>query len=73
MADRYDTHNLHIALPDASGVAEWLMKVEKGVISQVNLKVPENANLSSDDIALLNAGYQELVAIAAANGYTEPE
>ena len=73
MADRYDKHRLVVHLPDAGGTAEWNMTVELGVITQVNLKVPENANLSSGDIGLLNSGYQELVAIATTNGYTEAD
>lgn len=71
MSDRYDTHKLVIALPDASGQAEWQMETNKGIIVRVNLLVPDNANLSSGDIGLINAGYQEMVAIATTNGYTE--
>jgi len=71
MSDRYDTHKLVISLPDAGGQAEWKMEVDKGFISKVNLLIPPNANLTSDDIGLINDGYQELVQIAVTNGYTE--
>ena len=69
--DRFDIHRIVIFLPDAGASAEWQMEVEKGVIVRVNLHLPDNANLSSSDIGLINDGYQAMVGIALTNGYTE--
>ena len=69
MSDRYDIHKLHIPL--SSGSADWEMAVELSIVKRLNLVISDKANLTTADIGLINDGYQELVAIATLNGYTE--